>query len=187
MEMQIRPLSAGLIADYLRLFDNMVFKDHPHWADCYCYSFHFTGSSSEWKRDSNRASVIDRIRNNSMQGYLAFHDKEPVGWCNANNSLKYELLVKNGQLLDPENDKACSIVCFLIHPEYRGKGIARKLLQRVIEDYTSKHYDYLEAYPGKTASSCEEQYKGPMNLYDDLGFVREQEKEDHFVVRKYLK
>lgn len=187
MDIEIKQLSADLLNDYLFFFDNIVFTENPHWSECYCYSFHFTGPDDQWNKDENRSSVIRLIKENKMAGYLAFHDNKPVGWCNANDRLNYQRLLKYYDLIDNPDDKAGSIVCFVINPELRRKGIANKLLERVIKDYTSLGYDYLEAYPGKGELSCEKHYKGPLDLYEKHNFKITREYNDYYVVRKFLR
>jgi hypothetical protein len=57
MELEIKALSPELKKDYLSFFDGIAFEEHPHWADCYCYSFHFTGKAEEWQREKKTAAV----------------------------------------------------------------------------------------------------------------------------------
>ncbi len=186
MNITIKPLLPDLLDDFLFFFDHAVFTDHPDWSVCYCYSFHFTGSREEWNRESNRSSAIQLINAKKMTGYLAYSNDKPVGWCNVNNRLNYQRLLKYYELSDIQNEKVCSIVCFLIDPEYRRKGIAQKLLDQIVIDYSYRDYDYIEAYPGKNKLSCEDQYMGPLGLYKKYGFKILNEYSDYYVVRKYL-
>lgn len=186
MNIIVNPLSPDLLEDFLFFFDNMVFTENPDWSVCYCYSFHFTGPNELWNRKENRSSVIQLIQEKKMKGYLAFSDGRAVGWCNANDRMNYQRLLKYYDLIDNPDDKVCSIVCFLINPEYRRKGIAQKILQQVITDYQLLDYDYLEAYPGKGELSCERHYKGPLSLYKKNDFKIEKEFDDYYVVRKNL-
>ncbi|MBT8327055.1 MAG: GNAT family N-acetyltransferase, partial [Bacteroidia bacterium] len=81
----------------------------------------------------------------------------------------------------------CSIVCFLIHPEYRRKGIAQQILDKIITDYSTKDFDYFEAYPKKAESSCEGNFKGPLELYKRNNFTIHKEYKDYYVVRRKIK
>ena len=187
MDIIVKPLSPDLLEDYLFFFDNMVFTENPHWSICYCYSFHFTGPNERWNKEENRTAVIQFIKEKKMKGYLAFSDGRPVGWCNANDRMNYQRLLKYYDLIDNPDDKVCSIVCFLISPEFRRNGIAQKILEQIILDYNMLDYDYLEAYPGKGELSCEKHYKGPLSLYKKFNFRIEREHDDDYVVRKILK
>jgi ribosomal protein S18 acetylase RimI-like enzyme len=186
MEIKIKSLTPALIEDYLYFFDNMVFSENPHWDACYCFSFHFIGSNEDWVKEKNRASVIEFIKEDKMKGYLAYDADKPVGWCNVNNRLNYQRLLKYYDLIDNETDKVCSIVCFLTHPDYRRQGISQKILEQICKDYSAQKYDYIEAYPGKGNLSCEKLYKGAMDLYHKFDFKIHKEYDDYLVVRKIL-
>lgn len=186
MKISIKPLEPDLINDYLNFFDNIAFTENPDWAKCYCYSFHFTGKTEEWRKESNRTAVTSLIKKKEMKGYLAFDGKIPVGWCNVNPRENYPALNKHYDIDLNSNKKVASIVCFLIHPEYRRKGIAHNMLQTIIEDYSMKDYDFLEAYPAKHESSDEQNYKGPIRMYSKLGFEVIKELKNNFLVRKKL-
>jgi ribosomal protein S18 acetylase RimI-like enzyme len=186
METTIKPLAPDLLGDYLRFFDTMVFEENPGWSACYCFSFFFTGPNEQWNKENNRRSVTEFIKAGKMTGYLAYSDDVPVGWCNVNNRLNYPRLLKYYDLIDNPADKVCSVVCFLIKPEYRRQGIARKMLEQICADCSANDYDYIEAYPGKGKLSCERLYKGPLELYLDFGFSIEKEFDDYVVVRKKI-
>jgi hypothetical protein len=55
-----------------------------------------------------------------------------------------------------------------------------------MKDYSNKGYDYLEAYPKKRESSCEGNFKGPLELYTRYDFKVNKEYDDYFVLRKKL-
>jgi ribosomal protein S18 acetylase RimI-like enzyme len=187
MNIEIRPLTRDLKDDYIYFFDNMIFKENPDWSSCYCYDYHFTGDVETCTRESNRSAVMGLINEGKMEGYLVYDDDKAVGWCNANNRLNYQRLLKDFDLIDDPEEKACSIVCFLIHPDYRRQGIAQKILEKIIEDYSENDYDYIEAYPRKEDSTSESSFKGPLELYDRNGFKIHKEHDSYYVMRKQLK
>ncbi len=184
MNIKIRPLTRDLKEDYLLFFDNIIFAENPDRSKCYCYDYHFTGDVEKCTRETSRSSVINLINEGKLTGYLAFDDGKPIGWCNANNRLNYQRLLKDYDYVDNPDDKVCSIVCFLIHPDYRRQGIAQQLLDRIILDYSDKDYDYFEAYPKKEESSSEGNFKGPLELYKRYDFKVNKEYDDYYVVRK---
>jgi len=187
MNISIKALTPDLLKDYLFFFDNIIFTENPDWSRCYCFSFHFVGSNEQWNKEANRSSVTEYIRSNKMTGYLAYLDNNPIGWCNANIRLNYQRLLKYYDLIDNPSDKVCSIVCFVIYPDYRRKGIAQKLLEQICIDYAKNDYDYIEAFPGKGELSCERHYKGPLELYQKFDFKIVKELDEYYVVRKILK
>jgi GNAT superfamily N-acetyltransferase len=187
MDITIKPLSPELLDDYLLFFDNMVFTEHPDWARCYCYSFHFTGTAEAWTRDRNRKAVATLISEGMMKGYLAYSGNTPVGWCNVNDRKNFQSLAKTVELPDMPGKRTASVVCFVVQAALRGKGIAGLLLEKIIADYSKKGYDYLEAYPVKGETSCEKNFKGPLSLYDRNNFLRVKETRSYYIVRKALK
>jgi ribosomal protein S18 acetylase RimI-like enzyme len=187
MDITIKPLTPDLLKDYLYFFDHTTFCENPDWSICYCFSYHFTGTKEQWNKDENRSSVIKYINERRMSGYLAFSGEKPVGWCNANNRLNYERLVKNFDLIDNPEDKVCSIVCFLVNADSRRQGIAQGILEKICQDCSDQGFDYIEAYPGKGKLSSEGHFKGPLELYEKFGFKIIKELNDFFVVRKNLK
>lgn len=186
MNISVKTLSPDLLNDYLSFFDNMEFTENPHWSKCYCYSFHFTGPNEEWTRENNRLAVSKLIKENKLRGFLAYSGNTVVGWCNANDRNNYQALTSTYEIDKQANEKIYSIVCFLISPEQRGKGIASLLMKEVIEKSTLAGYAYLEAYPEKASSSCERNYKGPLKLYESYGFKVVAEHDEYYVVRKTL-
>jgi ribosomal protein S18 acetylase RimI-like enzyme len=186
MEFEIRPLTKDLQDDYLFLFDNMVHKENPDWSKCYCNDYHFLGDVEACTREASRAMIINRINENELRGYLVFENNKPIGWCNANDRSNYQRLLRDFDLIDNPNDKVCSIVCFLIHPDCRRQGIAQKLLEKIIADYSNTDYDYLEAYPRK-GQSGESNFKGPLGLYERFDFQITKEFDEYYVMRKKLK
>ena len=187
MNIKIKTLNKELKKEYLYFFDNIVFEENPDRAKCYCYDYHFTGDVEACTRAQSRTAVEELINESKLTGYLAFHNDKPIGWGNANNRSNYQRLLKDYDYIDNPQDKVCSIVCFLIHSNYRRQGIAQMILDKIIEDNSDKGYDYFEAYPKKAELSCEGNFKGPLELYNRYGFTIQKEYDDYFVVRKWIK
>jgi ribosomal protein S18 acetylase RimI-like enzyme len=186
MDIIIKPLSPDLLDDYLFFFDNMTFTENPDWSKCYCYSFHFTGLDEQWNGKENRKAVIELIKADKLRGYLAYSKNKPIGWCNVNDRNNYQRLKSAYKLSYISGEKICSIVCFLVSPEFRRKGIATMLLERIIKDYAIRDYDFLEAYPLKSDLSSEKNYKGPFSLYECNDFKISKEYDKYYVVRKRI-
>lgn len=83
---QVRALSLELLPDFLKFFDGTAFSDNPRWSSCYCQCFYEDHSVVKWSERTaaeNRALACERIERQLMQGYIAYADGSPVGWCNA--------------------------------------------------------------------------------------------------------
>ena len=186
MNFEIKPLTKDLKDAYLFFFDNIVFEENPDRAKCYCYDYHFLGDVETCTREMSRSAVSDLIDENKLRGYLVFDEDKPIGWCNVNHRGNYQRFLRDYDVIGNPDDKVCSIVCFLIHVDYRRQGIARKILENIIKDYSNNNYDYIEAYPRKGDLSSEGSFKGPLELYKSYDFEIEKEYDYYYTVRKKL-
>lgn len=189
MNITVKSLTPSLLDDFLYFFDQVAFTDNPEWASCYCHYYHYGCTNKEWRKRSkeeNRSSTRQLILSGEMQGYLAYIDSKPAGWCNANNKTKYDRLLAEKELLDSPAEKVGSIVCFLIAPGHRRKGLARQLFTEAMEGFKMKGYQYLEAYPRKKALTEAHHYHGTLSMYEKAGFTIYKELNDYYVVRKGL-
>lgn len=185
----IKPLKPDLIKDFLNFFDNIAFSDNPKWAGCYCHFYHFPGNMEQWReatKDQNRNATKTLIKNKIMNGFLAFVNNEPVGWCNVNSKDNYEKVPIDNESEDTIKGKIASVVCFLIAPGYRKKGVARKLLTHATKTLKEKGFTWIEAYPRKGDLSDAHSYHGPVSLFASEDFSIVKETEDFFTMRKYL-
>jgi len=188
MEIEIKKLSEKTLKDFLFFFDELAFCDNPEWAGCYCY-FYYIADNDQWFRrtkEQNRKDAEKSILAGKMNGYLAYHNDKPVGWCNADDFNSYSRLINNPDIIRIPNEKAGAVTCFLIEKNYRRKGIAGTLLQYLTNDFIKRNYDFIEAYPLKEGKTEADYYHGPLSLYLTYGFEIFQELEDLYIVRKNL-
>ena len=87
-DLTVKELTPSLRDDFLLFFDNVAFADNPDWSDCYCYTYHF----SDRGKAENRRAASNQIEESRIQGFLAYGDGNPVGWCNAANRDNYPAL-----------------------------------------------------------------------------------------------
>lgn len=188
----IQPLCPELCEDWLGFFEKVAFGDHGEWAFCYCLEGHLDSEANDKLTDlkDRRKKAIELIETGEMRGYLAYLDNMVVGWCNTNDRKKYKYIAEMFQRIgyqtnDKEDAKVKSIFCFLITPEYRGKGIAQSLLKRVCEDAAQDGYSCIEAYPFSD-KKYEYQYHGTFGMYERNGFFEIADLNYVKVVRKNL-
>jgi ribosomal protein S18 acetylase RimI-like enzyme len=189
MEMEIKPIGPELLDDFLSFFDRVAFTDNPDWASCYCYYYHIDCSDAEWagrSKEENREGARQLVHSGKLNGYLAFTKESTVGWCNANDRASYDRLIAQREFRPWNDEKVGSIVCFIIAPGYRRKGIARMLLEAACLGFAEKGYEYVEAYPRRKASTDAQHYHGPLPLYEKAGFKIYKEFPDYWVVWKKI-
>lgn len=170
------------------------------------------GGGDENFRIALRSSAMRMVEQNIIQGYLAYDGNVSIGWCNANNRKNYtrvgEFNLENvpddvKDVVEPVSEsmaaaqrddtafeqveKIKSIVCFEIAPEYRGKGIAAALLNRVCEDAAKEGYDKVEVYPVVRDAYEVLDFTGPIHMYEKAGFVRISQHGKELVMQKDLR
>lgn len=172
----LTPELADTFAEYLAKLD---FGYAPHWASCYCRYYYSDCSQPEWMErsgDANRAEAIQKIKEGRMRGYLAFDGAKCIGWCSANDVRSFVRLEKDIEHLTKDKKVGC-VICFVIHPEYRGRGIARQLLDQAVRDFRTQGFQAVLALPFELKEAAQKQYRGTLNMYRERGF-KELEKHD---------
>jgi len=194
INLSIKPLTQELISDYLDFFDNRAFTDGNPNGPCYCTSANQTKEEieqmvSEFKdngvKETVRKYAVKMLNEGKIHGYLAFDGDISIGWCNAADIDSYVDFV-------PEfaRQNACgktiSIVCFEIAPEYRGKGIASALIDKVCTDAKINGYVAVEGYAQIYKGHNDYDYQGPIKLYQKSGFVEVTKQDNQIIMRKIM-
>lgn len=192
-----RPVAPQDAGDFLRFFDHergAAFADNPAWAKCYCHYYHVP-KSVRWASLSasrNRDAMEARIDVAEMEGFVACEDGDIVGWVNAQARHKLShCLARLGPSPTPlpcEPFEAATIVCFVIAPSRRRRGIARALLRQALESFAARGFKLVDAFPFKSGDStlAAPHYHGPLALFLDAGFSILREHKRLTVVRKLL-
>lgn len=194
MNIVIKPLTESTMADFFDFFDNRAFSDGSPYAPCYCSCFQLTpddvrigignraaalGGGFEGLRLALRESAEKLIGKGDLRGYLAYDGGLAIGWCNANDRQNY---IRTGSFnpgkheeedyyISPgECGKTKSLVCFETAPDYRRKGVAKALLQRVCEDAKTEGYERVEVYPQLTDAYSPLDFTGSVKMYRNAGF-----------------
>lgn len=211
MHIEIKALTPELEEAYFDFFDNRAFSDGSPYYPCYCNAFNMSaveireglyerakqygGDTEGWKRVL-RESAVRMVREGKIRGYLAFDKGISIGWCNANDRVNYYRVGEFDLSNVPEDETASdcqrmgqikSIVCFEISPEYRGKGIATQLLERVCADAEKEGYDFVEVYPVEQTQRSELAFTGPVHLYEKAGFTEFSRRGTTVIMRKAVK
>ena len=195
LEIEVRELKPELLNDYLRFFDQ-AFSDFPHWAGCYCGFYDTPGK--EWDASAkagpeHRATRSEQISRSKAQGLLAYIDGYPVGWCNAQPRANFANMRHYAIAVTDANESVGSIMCFLVAPGHRGKGVSKALLNAAVSKFRRDGLRIAEGYPTTNTSKrtweipwAEENYKGPLNVYLKNGFTIHRQLERFAIVRKHL-
>ncbi len=178
MNIQIRSLEPRDALDFVEFFEHMDFQHAEHWRGCYCQYYHLNGSDDQWNKtrgEKAREMALINVARGYTRGYLARDGERIVGWCHTNHHAK---LLRLKSFLDPylPEGRIAVVVCFMIHPDYRHRGIASRLLQAAIEASKAEGYTAVIGLPSRPNAVPELQYHGNRELYLKAGFKKVAEK-----------
>lgn len=197
MDISINVLTPDMADEYITYFDEKAFSDGSKEKGCYCVWHHWT-QQKELDRSAlpeaeracyKRNYAYELIKTDKLHGFAAMYEGQMVGFCNADLKDHYFRLNREN---NPESwdgveadEKVLSIVCYIISPDMRGRGIAKAFLKYTCEYAAENGYDFIEGYPAEgdfDVSNC----GGPASMYIDCGFeiIR---KQGFVIARKRVK
>ena len=195
----VMPLDASRREDYLRFFDHergRAFSDNPQWASCYCHFYHVP-KAIEWSAldgRANRLAMDARIATGEMQGYLAYDGDSVCGWLNAQPLNKLVHCFARMEIAPPPLPvpayEAAAIVCFVVAPESRRRGVAAALLAGALDDLAARGIRIVDAFPFNTpegSAKATDHYHGPLELFLRHGFAPLVRHANLTVVRRTLR
>jgi ribosomal protein S18 acetylase RimI-like enzyme len=115
-----------------------------------------------------------------------------VGWMHAAPRHKLPHCFERMKIaplpVDVAPHEAAVIVCFVIAPAWRRRGVASALLDVALADFAARGIAVVDAFPFKSGASTDatDHYHGPASLFASRGFVPVADHPDLTVVRKQL-
>jgi GNAT superfamily N-acetyltransferase len=168
---EIHPVTADRIDDWLGFFDRDAAADRPENSGCYCLEPHELVPRQplpphrHWRE--RRAAMVERLGRGGAFGYLAYVDGRPAGWVSAARRGDYSLFRRG----DDADATTVGVACFAIAPPYRGHGLAQRLLDRVVADAGGRGATTVEAYPPNGDTPPGVNFRGSRAMYDAAGFT----------------
>lgn len=75
------------------------------------------------------------------------------------------------------------MVCFVIHPEYRGQGVASGLLRFAINDLMNQGMTEILGFPFEDPEHPQRAYHGSLSMYLKAGFTLVESRKNQHIVR----
>ena len=171
-DVEVVDLAPERVDDVLEFFDRHAFADNPNWASCYCMAHHIEGGElgSAWGErtwQQNREELAERIRSGDTSGVLGYVDGALVGWCNSSRREQFPHYATGER-----DDRACVAACFVVRPEFRGRGVGNRLLAAAIDQASRAGLEEMEGRPHPEPPDAGAAYRGTVELFTRMGFER---------------
>lgn len=156
LQARVVDLTPDRVDQYLQFFDKDAFTDFPDWSGCYCGFYDTPGDnwdSTAKAGPEHRAARSERIRSGQAHGLLALADGKVVGWCNAQARSSFRNTRRYATVIENPTEPIGSIMCFLVAPGYRGKGVGTTLLNAACEMFRREGLGVAEGYPTTNISN----------------------------------
>jgi GNAT superfamily N-acetyltransferase len=150
---------------------------------CYCRYWHFTGTKNEWldrcanhpEENARELEAAVREEEPSARGAVAVAGAEVVGWMKLTARAQLPKLralpvYRNLDLGD--GAVTFSVGCILVHPEARGRGVARALVRAAPAIARAWGALAVEGYPRRSTVALhpEEAWQGPERAFVEAGY-----------------
>jgi GNAT superfamily N-acetyltransferase len=143
---------------------------------CWCLSYRLPNHEQRELRGADRTARLRRYaEDGAPPGVIAYVDGEAAGWCSVAPRATHHRLTHSRTIPTLDALPVWSIVCFVVHPQFRRRGLARHLLEGAVEYARECGAPAIEGYPidsarGKVSSAFA--YVGTTGLFESVGFER---------------
>jgi GNAT superfamily N-acetyltransferase len=115
-------------------------------------------------------------------GVLAYVDGKTAGWCSVAPKATYRALVNSRTIPHVQDEGAWSVVCFVVRPGFRRRGLMHQLLEGAVGHARAMGATVLEGYPVDPGPDRVDQtsgYVGTVALFEAHGFSRVRQTAGH--------
>jgi GNAT superfamily N-acetyltransferase len=150
-------------------------------ATCWCQWFtipraQFRASSSDELRDRLHNELASQTLS---PGLVAYVDDESAAWVRVAPRISQPTLLRSRVVTsgsdEPRDDPSVwAITCFVVRRQFRGIGVAKRLVDAGVEYAAAHGARLIEAYPFDTergSRRANELYVGTVSLFGERGFV----------------
>ncbi len=143
-----------------------------------CWCQYWRPSASEYRAlgpGGGRRALRRQLDDAPAPGVVAYVDGQPVGWCGFGPRERMERLVRSRTIPRIDEVPVWSIVCFLVRPGFRRRGVAAALLEGAIAYARASGAPAIESYPvepGDRRVDTAFGYVGFVPMFEAAGFRR---------------
>jgi ribosomal protein S18 acetylase RimI-like enzyme len=123
--------------------------------------------------DARKARLRALVEAGSPPGLIAYAGRKPVGWVTLGPREDFRKLARSPVMKPVDDAPVWSIVCFVVPPEFRHRGVAAALLAGAIDYAAKRGARLLEAYPidRRERGRDDWMWHGAKSMFDKAGFA----------------
>jgi GNAT superfamily N-acetyltransferase len=153
-----------------------VFGERGEASRCWCMYFRLP--RPEWAaggREANREQLRGLVRGGREPGLLAYADGEPAGWVSVAPREEFLPHLERTRVLRPApGEGVWSVLCFVVRPGLRRRGIAGALLDAAVDFARDRGARAVEGHPlddARRKVHAMEAYVGVASMFARAGFT----------------
>ena len=150
-----------------------LFGPNGAYSGCWCMwnrqtNAEFDANHGEPNRDSLRALVGER-----PPGLLGYDEDQPVGWVSLGPYRDFGRLARSPVAKPVDETPVWAITCFVVHRQWRGKGVASALLGAALDYADRQGATMIEAYPLDAGTKADNAaaWMGLASMFEAAGFT----------------
>ncbi len=173
-EIDVVPLTPDRWADFETIFES---KGCSMARGCWCMYYRESGKQDfgddSKPADVRKARMKELVAAGPPPGLIAYRDDAPVGWVAVAPRSEYPKLLRSPVAKPVDDEPVWSLVCFVVPPAWRGRGVAKALLRGAVDYARSRGATILEAYPVDKTDRGKDDWlwNGAKSMYDKAGFT----------------
>jgi GNAT superfamily N-acetyltransferase len=152
-------------------FASFMVPRKPGGGGCVCMAYR----NSSLDMPGRIATMRSLCESEPGPGVLVYVDGEVAGWCSVAPKSTYRALVNSRTIPHVDDEQAWSVVCFVVRPGFRRRGLMHDLLDGAVEHARGYGATVLEGYPAEPEGERIDQisaYVGTTHLFEEHGFKR---------------
>ena len=150
-------------------FATVVGTKRPDAGGCWCVAYR----NSSLPNAERPGFMREQCATDPGPGVLAYVDDEVAGWCSVAPRSTYRRLMRSRTIPFVDERDAWSVVCFVVRPAFRRRGLMHVLLDGAVAHARSHGADVVEGYPVETVGTRVDLisgYVGSVELFEAAGF-----------------
>ena len=150
-------------------FASLMVPRKPGGRGCVCIAYR----NSSLDMPGRIAHMRSLCESEPGPGVLAYVDGQAAGWCSVAPKSTHRALVNSRTIPHVDDEGAWSVVCFVVRPGFRRRGLMHRLLDGAVEHARAMGATVIEGYPvdpGGTRVDQTSGYVGTVGLFEAHGF-----------------